>query len=333
MVRTAILGMGIRGNLYAQGLKQNPDAELVGISDLNDRALRKAGDAWGVPAFGDFNAMLDELKPDVVLICTPDFAHRDSVLAAAARGVHIMVEKPLATSEKAAREMRDAVESAGVLCQVAFENRWNPPFIQIKRAVENGELGDISLISARLNDTIFVPTKMLNWAGRSTVGWFLLPHVLDLAMWLSGKKPVKIYSVANKSVLPARGVDTYDTICTVVTFAAGMQAMFETTWVLPESLPTIFDFKFEILGDKGVMHADCQNQMVDASTDRFAHPGTLVLDIHGTTHGFPLYMLDSFIQSVRSDEEPLATIQDGYEVTRVIDAAHRSIESGEPIAI
>ena len=333
MIRTAILGMGIRGNLYAQGLKQNPDAEIVGISDQSEKAVREASDRWGVPGFSDFDTMLDDLKPDAVLICTPDFAHRDYVLAAAARGIHIMVEKPLATSEEAAREMLDAVESAGVICQVAFENRWNPPFVQIKRAVEAGEIGDISLVSAKLNDTVFVPTQMLSWAGKSTVGWFLLPHVLDLAMWLSGKKPVKVYSVANKTVLPARGVDTYDTICTIVSFEAGMQAMFETTWVLPESLPTVFDFKFEILGDKGVMHADCQNQMVDASTDRFAYPGTLMVDIHGIARGFPLYMLDSFVQSVKSGEKPLATIQDGYEVTRVIDAAHRSIESGEPVAL
>jgi predicted dehydrogenase len=150
-------------------------------------------------------------------------------------------------------------------------------------------------------------------------------------MWLSGKKPTRVYSVANKTVLPALGIDTYDTICTTVTFESGMQAMFETTWVLPESLPTVFDFKFEILGDKGVMHADCQNQMLDSSTDRFSYPGTLVVDLAGVSRGFPLYMLDSFIQSVKDGTPPLASIREGYEVTRTIAAAHRSIESGTPI--
>jgi len=333
MIRTCILGMGIRGNLYAQGLQQNPDAELVGVSDLSDRSLNAATKKWNVPGFSDFDSMLREQNPDAAIICTPDFAHRDYVLNAADRGVHVMVEKPLATSEKSAREMVDAVKSAGILCQVAFENRWNPPFVQIKQAVKSGELGDISLISARLNDTLYVPTQMLSWAGKSTVGWFLLPHVVDLAMWLSGKKPSKVYAVANKTLLPRLGIDTYDTICTTVTFEGDMQAIFETTWALPESLPTVFDFKFEILGDKGVMHADCQNQMVDRCTDRYTHPGTLMLDIFGVARGFPLYMLDSFISSVKEGTEPLATVEDGYEVTRVIDAAHRSIDSGQPITL
>jgi predicted dehydrogenase len=112
-----------------------------------------------------------------------------------------------------------------------------------------------------------------------------------------------------------------------------MQAMFETTWVLPDSSPAIFDFKFEILGDKGVLHVDVQDQMVHQSTDTFTYPGTLVVDVHGKTRGFPLDMLDSFIESVKAGTPPLATVQEGHNVTRVIDAVHRSIESGRPIPL
>ena len=333
MIRTAILGMGIRGNLFAQGLKQNPEAALAGVCDVDARSRDVAAERWGVPEFGDFERMLEELNPDAVLICTPDFAHCEYVIAAAHRSTHVMVEKPLATSEEEARHMMEAVQAAGVICQVAFENRWNPPIVRVKQAIENGELGDVSLISARLNDTVFVPTQMLSWAAKSTVGWFLLPHLVDLAIWLSGKQPSQVYAVANKKVLPALGVDTYDTICTTITFHDDMQAMFETSWVLPESLPTVFDFKLEVVGDKGAVHADMQNQMLKQSADRFTYPGTLVVDVHGEMRGFPLYMLDSFIDSVKNDAEPLATIEEGYQVTRVIDAAHRSILSGQPVAV
>jgi predicted dehydrogenase len=333
MIRTAILGMGIRGNLFAQGLAQNPDAALVGVCDVDAGSLAAASERWDVPGSDDFNRLLDEQRPDAVLICTPDFAHREYVIAAAERGVHVMVEKPLATSEGEARQILEAVQAAGIICQVAFENRWNPPIVQIKQAVERGDLGDISLISGRLNDTLYVPTQMLSWADKSTVGWFLLPHLLDLAIWLSGKKPAQVYAVANKRVLPELGVDTYDTICTTVSFHEGMQALFETSWVLPQTLPTVFDFKLEIVGDKGAMYGDMQDQMLHQNTDRFTYPGTLAVDIYGQQRGFPLYMLDSFIESVRDGTQPLATIEEGYEVTRVIDAAHRSILSGQPVAL
>jgi len=333
MIRTAILGMGIRGNLFAQGLKQNPDATLVGVCDADPQTYKSASDRWGVPGFTDFAHLLQQRKPDAVIICTPDFAHGAPLIAAAEQGVHVLVEKPLATSEAEAQRLLTAVQAADILCQVAFENRWNPPFIQIKKAIESGELGDISLVNAKLNDTLFVPTRMLSWAARSTVGWFLLPHVVDLAIWLSGKQPSKVYAVANKKILPSLGIDTYDTICTTLSFHGAMQALFETTWVLPESSPAIFDFKFEIVGDKGAMHVDVQDQMVHQSTDRLTYPGTLLLDVHGQTRGFPLYMLDSFIASVKTHTQPLATIEEGYQVTRVIDAAHRSITSGQPVCV
>lgn len=333
MIRTAIVGIGIRGNLFAQGLRQNPDAALVAICDANPILLAEAGEKWTVPGFGDFGQMLKEQKPDAVLVCTPDFAHRDFVIAAARRGVHVMVEKPLATSEEEARQVLEAVQDAGILCQVAFENRWNPPLVRVKQAIEKGELGDVSLVSGRLNDTRFVPTQMLSWAGRSTVGWFLLPHLVDLAIWLSGKKPRQVYAVANKTVLPALGVDTYDTICTTISFHGDMQALFETTWVLPESSPAIFDFKLEILGDRGAMHVDIQDQMVHQSAERFTYPGTLVIDVHGQTRGFPLYMLDSFVACIKHGTQPLATVEEGYEVTRVVDAVHRSIVSGQPVVL
>jgi predicted dehydrogenase len=333
MIRTAIAGMGIRGSLFAQGLTQNPTAELVGVCDADQEALKEASEAWGVPGYQDFEELLEAQQVDAAIICTPDFAHRAPVLAAARHGVHVMVEKPLATTEAEAREMMEAVRQAGVICQVAFENRWNPPFTTIKQAVEQGELGEVSLINAKLNDTLYVPTTMLGWAEKSTVGWFLLPHVVDLAIWLSGKRPSKVYAVANKRVLPALGIDTYDTICTTLSFEGEMQAMFETTWVLPASAPAVFDFKFEIVGDKGAMYVDAQDQMVHQATARFSYPGTLVADIHGRTRGFPLYMLDSFIDSVEEERDPLATIEEGYQVTRVIDAVHRSIETGHPVTV
>lgn len=333
MIRVGILGMGIRGTMYAQGLAQNRDAELVGVSDINPKQLGFTSEKWSVPGYPDFESLLIREEPEAVIICTPDFAHCEPALLAANNGIHMMIEKPLATTEAEAAKIVQAVKANDILCQVAFENRWNPPFVQIKNAVENGELGDISLVNARLNDTIWVPTEMISWAGKSSVGWFLLPHIVDLAIWLSAKVPTKVYAVANKVILPASGIDTYDTICTTISFAGDMQAMFETSWVLPESSPAVFDFRFAILGDGGAMHVNSQEQMIHKFTDRFTYPGSLFLDIDGQTRGFPLYMLDSFIACVKDGGTPLASVEEGYQVTKVVEAVHQSILSGVPITL
>jgi predicted dehydrogenase len=172
---------------------------------------------------------------------------------------------------------------------------------------------------------------MISWAGTTTVGWFLLPHVLDLAIWMSGKTPNKVYAVANKKLLPSLGIDTYDAICTVISFDDGMQAIFENNWVLPESSPAVYDFRFSILGSKGAMDVNSQDQMVHKFTDRFTYPGNLFLEIHGYTRGFPFYMLDDFISCIMDNQEPIATVEEGYQVTRIVEAAHKSIFSGNPV--
>ena len=90
--------------------------------------------------------------------------------------------------------MAAAVRRAGVLCQVAFENRWNPPYLAAKEAIERGDIGTVLSLNSRINDRIDVPLSMLSWGATSSPGWFLLSHTVDLARWLSGQEPVRVYA-------------------------------------------------------------------------------------------------------------------------------------------
>jgi predicted dehydrogenase len=329
-MRIAIIGMGIRGQMYARTVQQNPAAVLVGVADINNDTARQAAARYQVPSFSDVEQMLDETHPDALIIATPDFAHRAPALAAAARRIHLLIEKPLATTTADATAIVEAVERAGVTCQVAFENRWNPAFVQVKSAIERGDLGRLCHMNARLNDTVYVPTRMLSWAGRSTVGWFLLSHLVDMAMWLSGQRPQRVYATATRRVLPTLGVETLDSLHTILSFP-GFEVMFETSWVLPESLPTVFDLKFEIVGDRGALFVDCQDQMVHQAIGRYSYPGTLVTEIDGRLRGFPMDMVDSFITAVSQGKASPVSLADGLAVTQIVEAAHRSAEVGEPL--
>ena len=331
MIRIGIIGMGIRGEMYAQGLDQNQDAVLAAICDIQPKVVTAAAQKWDVPGYSDYKTLVNHSKLDALIICTPDFAHSEPALYACEKNIHMLIEKPLATTGMDAERIRDAVRKNNVICQLAFENRWNPPFVRIKSAIRDGELGEIRIINARLDDTIWVPTQMIPWAGKTTVGWFLLPHLLDLAIWLSGKSPLKVYAVANKGHLSGLGIDTYDSILTTVSFEGGMETVFQNSWVLPESSPAVYDFRFAIYGEQGAAHINSQEQMIHQFTDRFTYPGSLNIDIHGKTRGFPLYMLDSFVEAVKNQETPLATVDDGLLVTRVVEAVHRSIKLEQPV--
>ncbi|GIP32242.1 Gfo/Idh/MocA family protein [Paenibacillus sp. J2TS4] len=332
MIKIGIVGMGLRGKLFADTIGQNRYAELAAVSDLNEQSLKHSVDCYQVKGYTDVEQMIREADLDALVVATPDFLHKQPVMLAAARGLHILVEKPFSTSVEEAQGMYDAVQNAGVKCLVAFENRWSAPFIAVSEAVRRGEIGSILTMNSRLNDTIFVPTKMLKWSKGSSPGWFLLAHSTDMACYLkAGVRPVRVYAVGTKQKLLSMGIDTYDSIQTVVTFADGTNATFTTSWILPESMPLIVDFKYEIIGEDGAFYIDLHDQMVHQAGQAFKHVPTLGTPVNGMLLGPPSHMLNAFIDNIRMDTEPLAGPEDGLLNTKLVHAIHRSIELGTPL--
>ncbi|MEF2243741.1 Gfo/Idh/MocA family oxidoreductase [Paenibacillus sp. IITD108] len=329
MIRFGIVGMGNRGNLFADTLLQNPYAELVAVSDAFESALEKSKDKYGVAGYADVKDMIENEQLDALVIATPDFLHKEPVMLAAKHGIHFMVEKPYSTSVEEAVEMDEAVQKSNVKCMVAFENRWNSPFVAVKNAVENGEIGDIITVNSRLNDTIFVPTQMLKWSKGSSPGWFLLPHATDIALWLKkNAAPVSVYAVGTKKKLVSMGIDTYDSIQSVVSFDDGTHATFTTSWVLPESMPLIYDFKYEIIGSDGALYVDLSDQMVRKAGGVYSHMHTLGTPINGQFTSAPSCMLNAFVDHIRLDTAPEADSKAGLLNTKLVHAIHRSVENG-----
>lgn len=328
MIRVGIVGMGIRGQLFAQTVQQHSYAKLQAISDAYEPSLAAGCERFGVKGYHHVEHMLDQEQLDILVVATPDYLHKAPVLAAVSKGVHIFVEKPFSTSATEAEEMYTAIEASGVKCMVAFENRWNSPFVSAQEAIQRGEIGRVLTLNSRLNDTIYVPTKMLKWSQGSSPGWFLLPHSIDLALWFKGIRPVQVFAAGSKDKLVGMGIDTYDSIQAIVTFEDQTHAAFTTSWILPESMPMIYDFKYEIIGTDGALYVDLADQMVRHAASSYSHKHTLGTSVNGQLTAAPNYMLNAFIDNVRFDTEPLATAVDGLLNTRIVAAIHRSIETG-----
>lgn len=333
MLKIGIIGMGIRGNLYAETIKYNPFAEVAAFAEGNKERRKEAKGKFPGKAYRDFREMLQEEELDIAIIALPDHLHKEAVLAAADAKCHMLIEKPLATSFEDAREMAEAIGKARVKALVGYENRWSPVFITAQEAVEAGELKDIQFIQARLNDSIFVPTKMLGWAASSTVGWFLFPHTVDLTLWMTGKKAVRVHAVGQKRILVGLGIDTYDSICATVEFEDGMVATFSSSWIYPESIPLIYDMRYEMVGSAGALEVDLRDQNIHKMTTSYSHPPTLGRDIYGKPLGFAAEMLNSFIDNVKDRTEPMVSLDDALEGVKIVDTIHRAVESGEVLEI
>jgi predicted dehydrogenase len=328
--------------MHIRAYQQHPSADLVGICDKDPgRASQAAKNAGLSKSFSDVDDLLDQ-GVEAVSVATPDTAHADIVIQAANRGVHVLVEKPLATTPEECRRMITAAENGGVYLMVDWHNRWNPPYYEAWKSIRNGELGEISYVYYRLSDTIYVPTRMLPWAGESSVMLFLGSHALDTTCWLIGSKPVRISCQRKEGILTSKGINTADMYISVVDFENGATAVIENSWVLPQSSPSLIDHRCEIIGSRGVVYIDptyCAPiaKYTAKTPEGFPHaafPDMFITpEIHGRQMGFSVEPMYHFVECVRDARQPLTSGEDGFLNTTLILAAEESARTGRPVVV
>ena len=331
-----LIGTGLWGEMHARTYASSPEVEFKAVCDLReDKAKEIAGKYGAKDYYSDFRRLLERDDISAVSIATPDFAHTEIAVAAAKAGKHILIEKPLATSVEDCQKILTAVEQAkNIKFMVDFHNRWNPPFVNAKTAIEKGELGKLMLMYVRLNDTIFVPTGMLSWASKSEVAWFVGSHAVDLTRWLFNDEVCKVYAVSRAEVLKGRGIDTPDFYEAILEFRNGGVATVENCWILPDSLPTVIDFKCQIIGSEGAIYMDLSSNGINqkCTKDAASYPDVLVYpSIHGKPMGFAIESIRHFVDCVVNDKEPIVTGEDGFAATRIISAIQESSRKGEPV--
>jgi predicted dehydrogenase len=342
MVRIGIVGAGLWGAMHARAYAQNSRVELAAVCDLDKNRASRLAQQYGIPKiFTSFEDMRHE-ELDGVSVATPDDAHTAVVLAAAARGWHILVEKPLATSLADCQAMIDAANQAGVILMVDWHNRWNPPIYAAWKAARSGELGELRYIYYRLSDTVYVPTQMLPWASRSSVMWFLGSHAIDTTCWLMDRLPERIFCQKRRGILTSLGVDTPDLYLTLIEFAGGGLAVIENTWILPQQSPALIDHKVEILGSRGAVYLDpTHNRAFEKFSPEtaagFPNPSYADMlispEIYGKQMGFAVESIHHFAVCIEQGKQPLASGADGLLNTRIILAAEESARSGLPVQI
>ncbi|MGI5818783.1 MAG: Gfo/Idh/MocA family protein [Armatimonadota bacterium] len=332
-----VIGTGVWGETHLKTYSTHPGADLVCVCDLNEQLVRERAETYGAGCWTtDYTELLGHENIDAVSVVTPDFLHREVAVAAAEAGKHVLLEKPMATTVEDCQTMIDAAEANGVTLMVDFHNRWNPAMWGIKQKIEAGEMGEPQMLTVRLNDTIYVPTEMLSWGGDSTVVWFLGSHSVDLVRWLFDDEVTRVYSVARSRVLAERGVNTPDFFHTICELEGGGVAHIENCWIMSTEMPTVFDFKLEMIGSEGTAFADASShRMLQTYTPEGpSYPDVAVVtNIHGQPNGFGVQSIRHFADCVIEGREPVVTPMDGLENTRVLVAIHESAASGQPVDI
>lgn len=336
-VRLGIIGLGIMGELYVKIYSAHPLAEVVAISSRRAERVEELRARYSVAhGYTDYRAMLERPDLDGVIVATPDHHHFEPTRAALASGRHVLVEKPFTTDTTQADELLRAARQAGRFIQVAFNHRWLSAYHQTYQLIRAGEIGTPLAGYGRKNDTIFVATDYIRWAGETTPAWFLSSHDIDLMRWWFAAEPVEARAWGRREVLAARGIPTYDLIQAQVKFSSGAFATFESAWVYPNTFPSIVDSFMEVVASAGHVHLDRKCESLEVSTaQKFSYPkGFLNSEIFGRMRGAFPNCLEDFLYAIRDQRLPAVTGDDGRQVTAALEAIHRSLETGrtEPVA-
>lgn len=338
-IRIGIVGAGIMGRGNALSLSGLPEVEVTAVTSRSaDSAGRLAEEIVGRGAprptiHPDLDTLLQDENVDAVVLTTPDHLHGDMMVRAAEAGKHILVEKPLTTSVAEADAAVKAIRERGVVAMCLFNHRWVPAYAQAHELL--ADLGEAAVAYARKDDTIFVPTEMLSWSDRTTCAWFLSSHDIDLVSWLLRDQVRRVYATARWGKLRSLGIETPDAIQIQAEYSRGAVATFESAWIYPNTFPTTVDSYVSVVTDNGVVQLDRQKESVVLATpDRYAYPRNMLQRVmHGIPAGAYADAIAHWISCCRTGEQPLITIESSRNVTAVLEAAHTSIETRQPVDV
>jgi predicted dehydrogenase len=336
-VRFGVVGLGNWGRVHADIYSSHPHSTLIAVCDLDEKRAAEFCAAYGLSkVYVDYHEMMRDPEIDAVAIVTPDFAHCGPIVAGARAGKHILVEKPLATTSKDLEEISAAVRKAGVTFMVDFHCRWYPPIVVARQNIERGKLGTVVSAYLRLNDTIYVPTKMLPWAAKSSILWFLGSHAVDALRYMLDDEVERVYALSRSEVLRGRGLDVPDIYQGILEFSKGAIASIECNWIVPDSNPGYNDFKVNILGSKGMINMDLtHNQLIERYLeDKSDRPDCLeAMTIHGKRVGFAYESIIDFIDCVALGKPVRSTLEDGIRTSKVLLAIMKSAAERAPVKI
>jgi predicted dehydrogenase len=200
--RMAVVGTGIRAT-RAWGIEllkeQGERVELVGMCDLNPKRVEASRRLIGVeaPTFTDLDAMLRQVRPEVLLVTTRDATHDAQIVRALEAGVDVITEKPMTTDEVKCRAILDAERRTGRSVTVAFNYRYAPTAARLKELLAAGTIGEVTSVDFHWYlDTRHGADYFRRWhayrANSGTLWVHKATHHFDLVNWYLGADPVEV---------------------------------------------------------------------------------------------------------------------------------------------
>ena len=331
MVRFGIIGCGRIGQMHAQILMKEDRANLAAVYDLNEQLASAVSMQTSATFCKSDEEIFHNNSLDAVLISSATATHADYIEKAVKSGKAVFCEKPIDLSLDRIRSCYANIRSAKLPIQVGFNRRFDPGHSAVKKALDEGKIGDLHQVIITSRDPEMPSEQYYKTAG----GLFrdMTIHDFDLARFYLGEDPVEIYASAQRMIDPAlmNKIDDYDTAMFILCGSDGKQCLINNSRTAVYG----YDQRVELLGSKGMLQSD------NIKTDQmkyFRDSGTEISSpylhffIERYQHAFSA-QLRSFINTVELGQPPAVGFEDGYKALIIAEAAYLAIKKGTKVPI
>ncbi|MGF6834985.1 UDP-N-acetyl-2-amino-2-deoxyglucuronate dehydrogenase [Paenarthrobacter sp. TE4293] len=265
MPTAAIIGCGDISTVHSGALSTLDNVELVAVCDIDPGRLEAAAAAHGVTGYADYLDMLEQVRPDVVHVCTPHHLHASVAADCLERGVNVIVEKPLAHTLEEGQRLIEVAERSPAKIAVCFQNRYNATSQAMRELLDGGTLGQVVGASATVmwhRDGGYYRSRPWRGTWAEGGGGLMMNqaiHTVDLLQWLVGDV-AKVEGRASTRAL-AGVIEVEDTAEFVAEHVNGARSVFYATLANAVNAPVTLDIVTEkavlsLRGDLTVTHAD-----------------------------------------------------------------------------
>lgn len=339
-MRFAIIGCGNIARKHAHVLREYLDGADIGAFVDTDLSRAQAfSEKYGAPAFSCSCEMMravgDEI--DVISILTPSGAHCQNVLELVQYGRPLVVEKPLALRLEDADRMLEACDAHGVRLFVVHQNRYNPPILKAREALEQGRFGRLVMGTVRLRwtrDQAYYDSEAWRgtWAHDGGVFMNQAVHHIDMLTWFMGHVEVVRSLAATRLV----EIEAEDTGVAVLRFNSGALGVLEATTA---TRPKDLEGSISILGEKGtvVIGGFFMNELVTWSFADKQPIDDVIFEQYGRNpagfgHNLGEY-LRGVVSSLRTSKAALVDGLEGRKSLELITAIYESIETNSDVQL
>ena len=314
-IKVGLFGAGDIADLHASGIKNCSSAQLVGLFDIDNQKAQQKSDNYNCLSYDSAESMLKDPLIDAIFVLTPLEEHFNCAINALNSGKHVLVEKPVSSSEDEIHQIREAADKAGKLCVPVHNYLYEDSILRTQELIDSGKLGDVVTIYILYN--IHHPeTVAQRYPG---VIRQILTHHSYITCFLGGAPKS---AMAMSSTINDGSVEKENLAMSILELENGGLAHFQASFAADDHASDNWTFAIKVIGTKGstrFSHADwVQNQKAV---------------VHSHTYSAYHYSIQNTVRYFIEDclvngKAPLSNLTDAVISLRTIEAIEESIKTG-----